>query len=119
MHRSGGIILPVTALPSEYGIGDLGAGARRFLDFLADAGQSCWQILPMGQPSGGASGQASDIKIVAEKILDTRRKLNEYLARNTGQPLEVIEADTERDHWMSVEEAKAYGLIDEVVTSRA
>ena len=71
------------------------------------------------QPSGGASGQASDIKIVAEKILDTRRKLNEYLARNTGQPLEVIEADTERDHWMSAEEAKAYGLIDEVVTSRA
>ena len=54
MHRSGGIILPVTALPSEYGIGDLGAGARRFLDFLADAGQSCWQILPMGQQIGRA-----------------------------------------------------------------
>ena len=70
------------------------------------------------QPSGGASGQASDIKIVAEKILDTRRKLNEYLARNTGQPLEVIEADTERDHWMSAEEALAYGLVDQVVTSR-
>ena len=70
------------------------------------------------QPSGGASGQASDIKIVADKILQTRRKLNEYLAANTGQPLEVIEVDTERDHWMSAEEAKAYGLIDEVVSSR-
>ena len=70
------------------------------------------------QPSGGASGQASDIKSVADKILQTRRKLNEYLAANTGQPLEVIEVDTERDHWMSAEEAKAYGLIDEVVSSR-
>ena len=70
------------------------------------------------QPSGGAQGQASDIKIVAEKILDTRKKLNQHLADNTGQPLEVIEADTERDHWMSAEEAKAYGLIDEVVTAR-
>ena len=70
------------------------------------------------QPSGGAQGQATDIKIVAEKILDTRRKLNQCLAQNTGQPLEVIEADTERDHWMSAQEAKAYGLIDEVVTSR-
>ena len=70
------------------------------------------------QPLGGIQGQATDIKIVAEKILDTRRRLNQYLAENTGQPLEVIEADTERDHWMSAEEAKAYGLIDEVVTSR-
>ena len=70
------------------------------------------------QPSGGAQGQASDIKIVADKILETRRKLNQYLAENTGQPLSVIEADTERDHWMSAEEAKAYGLIDEVVTRR-
>ena len=70
------------------------------------------------QPSGGAHGQASDIKIVAEQILRTRKKLNEYLAANTGQPLDVIEVDTERDHWMSAEEAKAYGLIDEVVTMR-
>ena len=70
------------------------------------------------QPSGGAQGQASDIKIVADKILQTRKKLNEYLAANTGQPLEVIEVDTERDHWMSAEEAKAYGLIDEVVSAR-
>ena len=59
------------------------------------------------QPSGGAQGQASDIKIVADKILDTRRKLNQHLAANTGQPLEVIEVDTERDHYMSAEDALA------------
>lgn len=70
------------------------------------------------QPSGGAQGQATDIKIVADKIIETRKKLNRHLADNTGQPLEVIEADTERDHWMSAEEAKAYGLIDEVITTR-
>ena len=70
------------------------------------------------QPSGGAQGQASDIKIVADKILDTRRKLNQHLAANTGQPLEVIEVDTERDHYMSAEEALDYGLIDKVITSR-
>ena len=69
------------------------------------------------QPSGGAQGQASDIKIVADKIIDTRRKLNEHLAANTGQPLSVIEVDTERDHYMSAEEAKSYGLIDDVISN--
>ena len=69
------------------------------------------------QPSGGAQGQASDIKIVADKIIDTRRRLNEHLAANTGQPLSVIEVDTERDHYMSAEEAKAYGLIDDVISN--
>ena len=69
------------------------------------------------QPSGGAQGQASDIKIVADKIIDTRRKLNEHLEANTGQPLSVIEVDTERDHYMSAEEAKAYGLIDDVISN--
>ena len=69
------------------------------------------------QPSGGAQGQASDIKIVADKIIDTRRKLNEHLAANTGQPLSVIEVDTERDHYMSAEEAKAYGMIDDVISN--
>ena len=64
------------------------------------------------QPSGGAKGQATEIKIVAEKILQTRKKLNEILAANTGQPIEVIERDTERDNYMTAEEAKAYGLID-------
>ena len=69
------------------------------------------------QPSGGAQGQASDIKIVADKIIDTRRKLNEHLAAKTGQPLSVIEVDTERDHYMSAAEAKAYGLIDDVISN--
>ena len=70
------------------------------------------------QPSGGAQGRATDIKIVADKIIATKRKLNELLAANTGQPIEVIEVDTERDNYMSAEEAKAYGLIDSVIESR-
>lgn len=70
------------------------------------------------QPSGGAQGQATEIKIVAEHILRTKKKLNEILAANTGQPLEVIAADTERDNYMSAEEAVAYGLIDSIVTKR-
>lgn len=67
------------------------------------------------QPSGGAQGQATEISIAAEHILRTRQKLNEIMAVNTGQPLETIKADTERDNFMSAEEAKAYGLIDEVI----
>ena len=70
------------------------------------------------QPSGGAQGQATEIKIVAEHILRTKKRLNEILAANTGQPLETIELDTERDNYMSAEEAKAYGLIDNVITNR-
>ena len=70
------------------------------------------------QPSGGAQGQATEIKIVAEHILKTKKKLNSILAANTGQPIEVIEADTERDNYMTAEEAQAYGLIDRVITSR-
>lgn len=70
------------------------------------------------QPSGGAQGQATEIRIVAEKILKTKRKLNEILAANTGQPVEVIERDTERDNYMTAEEALAYGLIDKVIASR-
>ena len=69
------------------------------------------------QPSGGAQGQATEISIAAEHILRTRQKLNEIMAANTGQPLETIKADTERDNFMSAEEAKAYGLIDEVIAS--
>ena len=71
------------------------------------------------QPSGGSQGMASDIKIAAEHILRTRKKLNDALAANTGQPLEVIERDTDRDYWMSAEEAKQYGLVDEVVAARS
>lgn len=70
------------------------------------------------QPSGGAKGQATDIKIVAEEILKSRKRLNEYLAANTGQPIDVIAADTERDNYMTAEEAKAYGLIDAVIANR-
>ena len=67
------------------------------------------------QPSGGAQGQATEIKIVAEHILKIKQTLNQILADNTGQPLDVIAQDTERDTYMSAEEAKAYGLIDEVI----
>ncbi len=70
------------------------------------------------QPSGGAQGQETDIKIVAEHISRIRKKLNEMLAENTGQPLEVIEVDTERDNYMTAEQAAAYGLIDKVITGR-
>ena len=70
------------------------------------------------QPLGGAQGQASDVKIHAEHIIRTRDKLNRILAANTGKPLEVIEKDTDRDNFMTAEEACAYGLIDKVITSR-
>lgn len=70
------------------------------------------------QPLGGAQGQATEIQIAAEHILKTRHKLNTLLAENTGQPLDVIERDTERDNFMSADEAKAYGLIDEVIKRR-
>ena len=68
------------------------------------------------QPSGGARGQATDIRIHAENILRTKAKLNQILAENTGKPVEEVERDTERDNFMSAEEAKAYGLIDAVIT---
>ena len=70
------------------------------------------------QPSGGAKGQATEIEIVANMILKTKKKLNETLAANTGQPYEVVARDTERDYYMSAEEAKEYGLIDGVITAR-
>ena len=67
------------------------------------------------QPSGGAKGQATDIKIVADQILKTKQTLNKILSENTGQPIEIIERDTERDNYMSAEEALSYGLIDKIV----
>lgn len=70
------------------------------------------------QPSGGAKGQATDIQIVAENILRTKKRLNEILAANTGKPYETVAADTERDNWMTAQEALDYGLIDSVITSR-
>ncbi len=69
------------------------------------------------QPLGGARGQATEIKIAAEHILKTRERLNKILAANTGQSLEQIEIDTERDNFMSAQEAKEYGLVDEVITN--
>ena len=67
------------------------------------------------QPLGGAQGQATEIEIAARHILKTREKLNKILAEATGQPIEVIERDTERDNFMSAAEAKEYGLIDEII----
>jgi ATP-dependent Clp protease protease subunit len=67
------------------------------------------------QPLGGAQGQATEIEIAARHILKTRERLNNILAERTGQPIEVIERDTDRDNFMTAEEAKAYGLIDEVM----
>ena len=70
------------------------------------------------QPSGGAQGQATEIEIVAEQILKTKHRLNSILAQNTGQSLETIARDTERDNYMTAEEAKNYGLIDMVIQHR-
>jgi ATP-dependent Clp protease protease subunit len=71
------------------------------------------------QPLGGAQGQATDIEIHAREILKTREQLNRILAERSGQPLEKIQADTERDYYMSATEAQAYGLIDQVLTQRS
>ena len=70
------------------------------------------------QPSGGAQGQATEIQIVADQIAKTKKKLNEILSANTGQPREIVEKDTDRDNYMTAEEAKAYGLIDGVVVHK-
>ena len=69
------------------------------------------------QPLGGAQGQATEIQIMAEWILKTKKKLNTILAENTGQTFDKISADTERDHWLTAEDAKAYGLVDHIVTT--
>ena len=70
------------------------------------------------QPLGGFQGQATDIGIHAERILNIKKKLNQILSERSGQPIDVIERDTERDHFMTAEEAKNYGLIDEVITKK-
>lgn len=70
------------------------------------------------QPLGGAQGQATEIQIAAEHILKTKKKLNDILAVNSGQPVEVVEKDTDRDNWMSADEAKEYGLVDQVIKQR-
>ena len=118
----------VAALLNEYGItrvkvleiimksrnskGSVAAGAKGKRRALQNA-----EIM-IHQPSGGASGQATEIRIHAEQILKIRDRLNQILAQRTGQPLSVIEADTERDNFMTAEEAKTYGLVDEVIVPR-
>jgi ATP-dependent Clp protease protease subunit len=71
------------------------------------------------QPSGGSQGQATEIEIQAREILKTREQLNRILAERTGQPLERIERDTERDYYMTAQETQEYGLIDQVISKRA
>ena len=99
----------------------LAAGMGAFL--LAGGAKGKRYALPnaeimIHQPSGGAKGQATEIEIAAENILKTKKRLNEILAENTGKPYDVIAADTERDHYLSAQEAAEYGLIDSVITNR-
>ena len=101
----------------------IGMAASMGAFLLAGGAKGKRQALPnaemmIHQPSGGAQGQASDIEIEAEHIIAIKKRLNETLAKNTGQSLKVIEADTDRNRWMSAEEAVKYGLIDSVVEKR-
>lgn len=101
----------------------IGMAASMGAFLLSSGAKGKRMILPnaevmIHQPSGGARGQATDIKIVADNILKTRKKLNEILAANTGKPLEQIEIDTERDNYMSAQEAVDYGIVDSIITSR-
>ena len=101
----------------------VGMAASMGAFLLAGGAKGKRQALPnaeimIHQPSGGTQGQASEILIAAEHILKIKKKLNQYLADNTGQPLETIEKDTDRDNWMSAQEAVSYGLIDSVVENR-
>ena len=101
----------------------IGMAASMGAFLLAGGAKGKRQALPnaeimIHQPSGGTRGQASDIRIEADHILKIKRRLNEELAANTNQPIEVIERDTDRDNWMSADEAVAYELIDSVVRNR-
>ena len=102
----------------------LGMAASMGAFLLAGGAKGKRLILPhakvmIHQPSGGAQGQATDINIVAEEIQKTKEVLNRLLAENTGKPYEQICRDTERDHYMTAEEAVAYGLVDKVIDKRA
>ncbi|MEY3007829.1 MAG: hypothetical protein RI942_2171 [Pseudomonadota bacterium] len=101
----------------------IGQAASMGAFLLSGGAQGKRYILPnartmIHQPSGGAQGQATDIDIQAREILIIRERLNRLMAEHTGQPLEVIERDTERDRFMDAEQSKEYGLVDEVVTKR-
>ena len=128
---TGGITAGIVALPLAlaFGIQAFGgindpSAASMGAFLLAGGAKGKRYALPnaeimIHQPSGGAQGQATEIQITAEHILRTKEKLNKILSANTGQPYEVVAADTERDNWKTAEEAKEYGLIDTVITSRA
>ena len=101
----------------------IGMAASMGAVLLAAGAKGMRRILPnaevmIHQPLGGAQGQATDIAIHAEYIMKIKKKLNTILAQRTGQPLEKVEADTERDHFLSAEEALAYGIVDEIVAPR-
>ncbi|MGB0765030.1 MAG: ATP-dependent Clp endopeptidase proteolytic subunit ClpP [Luminiphilus sp.] len=101
----------------------IGQAASMGAFLLSGGAQDKRYILPnartmIHQPSGGAQGQATDIDIQAKEILIIRERLNRLMAEHTGQPLEVIERDTERDRFMDAEQSKSYGLVDHVVNSR-
>lgn len=102
----------------------IGQAASMAAVLLAGGAQGKRTALPnarilIHQPMGGTRGQATDIKIQAEEILRMREHLNMILAKHTGQPMERIAADTERDYYMSADQAKTYGIIDQVVAKRA
>ena len=102
----------------------VGMAASMGAFLLAGGAQGKRQALPnaeimIHQPSGGSRGQATEIEIAAKHILRTREKLNTILAENTGKPIEKISEDTERDNWMTAQEALDYGIIDSVITMRA
>lgn len=101
----------------------IGMAASMGAFLLAGGTKGKRMILPnaevmIHQPSGGTQGQATEIQIAAEHIIRTKKKLNEILAKNTGQPVEKVAEDTERDNWFSAEEALEYGLVDKIIEKR-
>ncbi len=101
----------------------IGMAASMGAFLLAGGAKGKRYILPnaevmIHQPSGGARGQATEIQIVAEQILKTKTKLNKMLSENTGQPLDKVAEDTERDNWMDAQEALDYGIIDSIISNR-
>ena len=101
----------------------IGMAASMGAFLLAGGTKGKRMILPnaevmIHQPSGGTQGQATEIQIAAEHIIRTKKKLNEILAKNTGQPVEKIAEDTERDNWLSAEEALEYGIVDKIIEKR-
>ncbi|MBO5550600.1 MAG: ATP-dependent Clp endopeptidase proteolytic subunit ClpP, partial [Lachnospiraceae bacterium] len=101
----------------------IGMAASMGAFLLAGGAKGKRMILPnaevmIHQPSGGTQGQATEIQIAAEHILRTKKKLNEILAQNTGKPVEKVAEDTERDNWLTAQEALEYGLVDKIIDKR-